>query len=164
MGIQIMGRVPGTEDWAPVDDTHTALEEELVMHEEVQGVLIVRLRETLHFANAGTLKDRLRRLELYGSDVHHPADAPTRSEAQVIVFHMRDLIAIDACAMQILLETWTSYASRGVQLYLAHVGSELRTTLERANVFDVVSRSHDLPTVKECLERAHGLSATMLQV
>lgn len=40
--------------------------------------------------------ERLRRLELYGHDKHHPADEPHRHDANVLVFHLADVDTIDA--------------------------------------------------------------------
>ena len=144
MGVQIMGRAPGTENWAPIEE-HAGGEDvdELLLqhgspHEEVPGVLIIRLRESLHFANAGALKERLRRLELYGNKKHHPSDAPMRAEAQVIVFHMQDLREVDASAIQILKETCEGYKARGVSILFAHLEGEMRKRLQRGGVVDVV--------------------------
>lgn len=57
--IKILGKVLGSTDlFEPLDDDDL---DELV---EIPGVLIVRIADVaLTFANAGTLKDRLRRLE-----------------------------------------------------------------------------------------------------
>lgn len=55
--VRILGRVPGTDRWEPIDP-------ELDGEEEIPGVLVVRIRDSLNFANAGGLKERLRRLEM----------------------------------------------------------------------------------------------------
>lgn len=142
MAVDIMGRVPGTSDWAPVEAHSSYVDEDdhfvdSGANEEVPGVLIVRLREALHFANAGALKERLRRLERYGNEKHHPSDAPMRAEAQVIVFHMQDLRAIDASAVQILRETCENYKQRDVQVFFAHLNSEIRGKLDKGHVLEV---------------------------
>ncbi len=50
-----------------------------------------------HSTDGGTLNvERLRRLELYGHDKHHPADEPHRRDANVLVFHLADVDTIDA--------------------------------------------------------------------
>lgn len=85
-----MGRLPDTDEWIPVDEHPDAIEEDM------PGVLVVRIRENLNFANTGQLKDRLRRLELYGAGKSHPSDRPKRESARVIVFHMNDVEEIDA--------------------------------------------------------------------
>lgn len=106
--IKILGRVPGTNYFEPLDDYEG--DDGLVPGEEIPGVLIVRIRDVaLTFgeqfrseiggylidqnsppseANAGALKERLRRLEIYGKGRHHPSEQPRRGEAlSVLVFH-----------------------------------------------------------------------------
>ncbi|KAG8991328.1 hypothetical protein FRB90_001392, partial [Tulasnella sp. 427] len=58
--LKILGRIPGTNRWKPIDENPEA-------QEDIPGVLIVRVRESLNFANAAQMKERLRRLELYGA-------------------------------------------------------------------------------------------------
>lgn len=145
MGVQIMGRVPGTENWSPIEDDYTATlnsyeAADLLPPEEIPGVLIVRLRETLHFANAGALKERLNRLERYGMNKHHPSSKPTRQEAQTVVFHLSDLRGIDATAVQILLETCRGYRDRSVAVYMVHLNRELRKALDIAGLIDVIGQ------------------------
>ncbi|KII84221.1 hypothetical protein PLICRDRAFT_118491 [Plicaturopsis crispa FD-325 SS-3] len=61
--MTILGRIPGTERWKPINENPEA-------QEDVPGALIVRIRENLDFANTAQLKERLRRLELYGTERH----------------------------------------------------------------------------------------------
>lgn len=113
MRVKILGRVPGTQFYEPLDELDD--DDGLLPGEEIPGVLIVRLRDvSLTFANAGALKERLRRLERYGKGRHHPSDQPRRAEASVLVFHLADVEDIDASALQVLLELVESYASRSV--------------------------------------------------
>lgn len=43
------GRIPGTETWKPINENPEA-------EEDVPGVMIIRLREDLYFANTAQLK------------------------------------------------------------------------------------------------------------
>jgi MFS superfamily sulfate permease-like transporter len=63
--IQILGRVPGTRNQFDSAE-HGGLE-------FIPYVLIVKIPEPLTFANTGSLKDRLRRLEAHGTSAAHPA-------------------------------------------------------------------------------------------
>ncbi|EEB96433.1 hypothetical protein MPER_04437, partial [Moniliophthora perniciosa FA553] len=98
------------------------------------GAVIVRLKENLDFANTAQLKERLRRLELYGVRKSHPSDRPSRKEATSIVFHMADVESCDAIAAQIILELAEEYRNRGVGLIFAHVRPALRNTFEKAGI------------------------------
>ncbi|KAL1662674.1 sulfate transporter family-domain-containing protein [Schizophyllum commune] len=145
--MTILGRVPGTDRWKPINETPEA-------EEDVPGVLIVRIRESnLNFANTAQLKERLRRLELYGPDKSHPSDDPRRAQAHVLVFHVADVEQLDAQATQILEELLSEYMNRGVSLYFAHVRPPVMRAFKKAgirrllgedafqeNVADVISR------------------------
>ncbi|EIW54017.1 sulfate anion transporter [Trametes versicolor FP-101664 SS1] len=125
--MTILGRIPGTERWKPIDENPEA-------EEDASGVLIVRIRENLDFANTAQLKERLRRLELYGHDKHHPADEPHRHDANVLVFHLADVDTIDASAVQIFFELAETYKNRGVGMYITHLKSDPRRAFEKAGV------------------------------
>jgi len=147
MRVKILGRVPGTDVWEPVDDTETPQ-----IEDEIPGVLIVRIRETLTFANAGALKERLRRLELYGASKHHPSDHPTRTEAQVLIFHLADVEHIDASALQIVSEVVEGYVRRRVQVFFTHVHYEQRIVFAKSGLLELIGRDHLQPSVKAALE------------
>jgi len=51
-------------------------------------------------ANTAQLKDRLRRLELYGIDKSHPSEEPRRAEASILVFHLADVETCDASSVE----------------------------------------------------------------
>ena len=40
--------------------------------------------------------ERLRRMELYGHDQHHPSEEPHRQHAHTLVFHLADMDSVDA--------------------------------------------------------------------
>ncbi|KAI0785825.1 sulfate anion transporter [Abortiporus biennis] len=126
--MTILGRIPGTDRWKSVEDNPEAT--------DTPGVLIVRIRENLDFANTAQLKERLRRLELYGHVKHHPSEAPRRENANVLVFHMADVDTIDASAVQILEELVETYQSRNVPLYITHMKQEPLQSFRRAGLVD----------------------------
>ncbi|KAI0919262.1 hypothetical protein AcW1_003816 [Taiwanofungus camphoratus] len=129
--MTILGRIPGTESWKPIDENPEA-------QEDAAGVLIVRIRENLDFANTAQLKERLRRLELYGVNKHHPSDEPERQHASVLVFHLADVDSIDASAVQIFYELVETYKSRGVGLFMTHLKKGPRETFERAGLVNLL--------------------------
>lgn len=117
--IQILGRVPGTKEYVPVlEDTNDL--------EHVDGFLLVRIPEPLIFANTGQLKDRLRRLELYGNARVHPSEPPRRSadHNSRIIFDCEGLSEIDAAAAQIFVELVTDYTARGVDVFFVRAGPQ----------------------------------------
>ncbi|KIY52222.1 sulfate anion transporter [Fistulina hepatica ATCC 64428] len=128
--MTILGRIPGTDRWQPLNENPEA-------QETIEGVLIVSIREnTLDFANTAQLKERLRRLELYGVDRMHPSEDPQRSPASSLVFHMLDVAECDAQATQIFYELLVEYKNRGVGLYLTNLRSKPMKVFEKAGIVD----------------------------
>ncbi|CCG82559.1 Putative uncharacterized protein [Taphrina deformans PYCC 5710] len=114
--IQVLGRVPGTKEYVPVDENAEEVE-------HIDGFLLVRIPEPLIFANTGQLKDRLRRLELYGNTRVHPSEPPRRSAEHNarIIFDCNGMSGIDAAAAQIFAEIVSEYVNRGVSVYFVRV-------------------------------------------
>ncbi|KAI0315518.1 sulfate anion transporter [Amylostereum chailletii] len=129
--MTILGRIRGTDRWKPVDETTEA-------EEDIPGTLIVRIRENLDFANSAQLKERLRRLELYGLDPSHPSEEPRRQQAQVLIFHMSDVGTCDASAVQIFYELFEEYKKRGVDVYITHMRPDPRRAFERAGIDELL--------------------------
>jgi len=149
--MTILGRIPGTATWKPIAENPDA-EEDILPGSA--PALIVRLNNSLDFANTAQLKQRLRRLELYGEHPHHPSDEPRRKPASVLVFHMRDVETCDACAAKILFEALTNYKSRGTQVYVAHLRPDVRETFERAGIVDLLGEDRICVDVSEAVRRA----------
>jgi len=143
--MTVLGRVPGTSQWQPVTDVPEA--------EDLPGTLIVRVRESLDFANSSQLKARLRRFELYGAHRAHPSEEPRRQPPKVLVFHMADVDSCDASAVQIFHELLESYKDRGVQLYITHLRSEIREVFENAGIVKMLGSDAFYDTLGEAIGR-----------
>ncbi|KIO30050.1 hypothetical protein M407DRAFT_20907 [Tulasnella calospora MUT 4182] len=133
--LKILGRIPGTNRWKPIDENPEA-------EEDIPGVLIVRVRESLNFANAAQMKERLRRLELYGPSKVHPSEEPSRAQAEVIVFHMADVEHLDASAAQVFAEMANTYQSQGVEIHFAHLREKQRRKFKLAGYDVPLDHSH----------------------
>ncbi|KAK0212335.1 sulfate anion transporter [Desarmillaria ectypa] len=129
--LTILGHMPRTDRWKPISENPDA-------KEDVPGVLIVRIRENLDFANTAQLKERLRRLELYGVDKSHPSEEPRRQLAQVLVFHMADVESCDASAVQMFLEIFEEYRNRGVGLFVTHLRPGPQKMFTTAGIVDLL--------------------------
>lgn len=151
--LTILGKMPGTDRWKPLKETPEA-------EEAASGILIVRIRENLDFANTSQLKERLRRLELYGPDRKHPSEDPTRQEASVLIFHLADVDSVDASAAQVLYETTEEYLKRGVQTFLTHVNAKPYQTFVKAGLVDLVGMDAVRETVADAVSIIQRTSAT----
>ncbi|KAJ9103989.1 hypothetical protein QFC21_002452 [Naganishia friedmannii] len=133
--IKILGRLKDSDQWIPVDE-HPDEEVE----EDIPGVLVVRIRENLNFANTGQLKERLRRLEIYGPGKFHPSDAPRRDGATAVVFHMNDVEDIDA-----------SYTERGVGMYFVHMRNKQLEAFRIIQIDGIIGQNHFLPDLRSAM-------------
>jgi len=129
--LMILGRIPGTDRWRPISEDPEAME-------DASGTLIIRIRENLDFANTAQLKERLRRLELYGHARSHPSDEPRRPQATVLIFHMADVETVDASAVQLFYELVETYKNRGVGVFMTHLRIGPYKMFERGGIVELI--------------------------
>ena len=148
--IQILGRVPGTEKFENAEEHPESLE-------FIEGCLIVKIPEPLTFANTGDLKNRLRRLELYGTTAAHPALPRVRAEEhnKNVIFDIHGVTGVDGSGTQVLAEIVNSYRDRRVRVFFCRVPSArspVYKTLERAGIVKSCGGPrHFLKSVEEAL-------------
>ncbi|KAJ7154873.1 sulfate anion transporter, partial [Mycena crocata] len=147
--MTILGRIPGSDLWKPINENPEA-------EEAVPGALIVRIRENLDFANTAQLKERLRRLELYGIGKSHPSDEPRRQQATVLVFHMADVETCDASAVEMFYELCEEYKNRDVRLFVTHLRSRPWEMFAKAGIFELLGEDAFQINVAEAMIRVEG--------
>lgn len=115
--IQILGRVPGsTDEFENAEADPDRLE-------FIEGCLIVKVPEPLTFANTGDLRNRLRRLEEYGTGTAHPALPRVRraEHNKNIIFDVHGVTGLDGAGAQVLLEILRSYREKGTRVFFCRV-------------------------------------------
>lgn len=148
--IQILGRIPGTNRFENAEDNPGKLE-------FVEGCLIVKIPEPLTFANTGDLKNRLRRLELYGTTSAHPALPRVRSEEhnKNIIFDIHGVTGLDGSGTQVLEEIVRGYRGRGVRVFFSRgpaPGSPIYELFRRSGILETCGgESHFVADVGEAL-------------
>lgn len=149
--IQILGRVPGTNTFENAELRPGQLE--FIPH-----CLIVKIPEPLTFANTGSLRDRLRRLEDHGTNAAHPAlpRVRKREHNRNIIFDVHGVTALDPAAAQVLLEIVTEYVERGTAVYFCRVPSRRSEVWRLVDVSGIVEvcggERHFLSDVDEALK------------
>lgn len=138
--IQILGRVPNSDRFANAEEHPEELE-------FVEGCLIVKIPEPLTFANTGELKNRLRRLELYGTAHAHPALPRLRPQAsnRNIIFDIHGVTSMDGSGTQVLEEIVRNYRDRGVRVFFSRPVSrdnKVWHLLERSGIVELVGGRH----------------------
>lgn len=149
--IQILGKVPGTTNqFENAEDNPNALE-------FIEGCLIVKIPEPLTFANTGELKNRLRRLELYGTTAAHPALPRVRAPEhnKNIIFDVHGVTSIDGSGTQVLTEIVDSYISRGERVFFCRVpkgSSQVYRMFEKSGIVAKTGgQRHFVKSVDEAL-------------
>jgi len=149
--IQILGKVPGTTDqFENAEDNPQALE-------FIDGCLIVKIPEPLTFANTGDLKNRLRRLEIYGTTAAHPALPRVRAPEhnKNIIFDVHGVTSIDGSGTQVLTEIVDGYIDRDERVFFCRVPKENSQVYKMMVKSGIVDRcggpSHFLKSVDEAL-------------
>ena len=152
--IQILGKVSGTQNRFENAEQHP----EIV--EFIEGCLIVKIPEPLTFANTGDLKNRLRRLEFYGTNAAHPALPRVRppENNQNIIFDIKGVTSMDGSGAQVLSEIVKAYVDRDVRVFFCHVpesGSDVFRLMEKSGIVDTCGGpTHFVGGVEEALRLA----------
>ncbi|KAI5856727.1 sulfate transporter family-domain-containing protein [Durotheca rogersii] len=138
--IQILGRIPNSDHFANAEEHPENLE-------FVEGCLIVKIPEPLTFANTGELKNRLRRLELYGTGKAHPALPRLRPQTsnRNVIFDIHGVTSMDGSGTQVLEEIVRNYRDRGVRVFFSRPVSrenKVWELMERSGIVELVGGSH----------------------
>ncbi|RMJ23224.1 Sulfate transporter [Aspergillus sp. HF37] len=152
--IQILGKVAGTPDRFDNAELHP----EKV--ELVEGALIVKIPEPLTFANTGDLKNRLRRLEFYGSSRIHPSLPRMRppEHNKNIIFDVHGVTSIDGSGTQVLCDIVKAYVNVGTSVFFCRVANRsVFSMFERSGIVEQCGGlTHFVPRVDEALRLAES--------
>ncbi|GAP86999.1 putative sulfate transporter [Rosellinia necatrix] len=138
--IQILGRVPNSDRFVNAEDHPDRVE-------FVEGCLIVKIPEPLTFANTGDLKNRLRRMERYGTGMAHPALPRLRPEDsnRNIIFDIHGVTSMDGSGTQVLEEIVHKYRQQGVRVFFSRAPGhdhKVWKLLERSGIVALVGGEH----------------------
>lgn len=160
--IQILGRDPGTHEFDNAEVLAQDGNVELIPHS-----LIVKIPEPLTFANTGSLKHRLKRLEDYGTTCAHPALPSVRSKKhnQNVIFDIHGVTGMDYAAAQVLCEIVQDYISRRVMVFFCRIPSKKSRVwklFELSGIVDLCGGEQNfLKSVDEALRATEKMSTFM---
>lgn len=151
--IQILGRVPHTNAFRNVDtlieesfinlDDADALPDLFAEIQEIEGVLIIKISEPLNFANIGDLKNKLSRIEKYGTLSMHPSQPINRefNTIKCVIFDCKGMNRIDAPGVQVLHEIVERYLEDGINVWFSRVplDEQVRNRLRNSGIVDMVN-------------------------
>lgn len=156
--IQILGRRPHTNRFENAEAHPSDLE-------FIEGCLIVKIPEPLTFANTGDLKNRLRRLEFYGTTAAHPALPRVRQEYhnKNIIFDIHGVTGLDGSGAQVLEEIVESYRQRGVRVWFSRgpTDGEVWDLLVRSGIVEMIGgETHYVSDVEHALRLTETTEGT----
>ncbi|EAW09946.1 SulP family inorganic anion transporter [Aspergillus clavatus NRRL 1] len=151
--IQILGKVSGTGRF-----DNAELHPEDV--KSIEGALVIKIPEPLTFANTGDLRNRLRRLELYGSSRVHPSLPRMRSPEhnKNIIFDVHGVTSIDGSGTQVLFEIVKDYADIGTRVFFCRLPNrDVFRMFEKSGIVQQAGgMTHFVSSVDEALRLAES--------
>jgi len=150
--IQILGKIPNTN---PPKFENAEMSPDNI--EYIEGCLIVKIPEPLTFANTGELKNRLRRLEHYGTNAAHPALPRVRREEnnKTMIFDVHGVTSIDGSGTQVLTEIVEAYVQRGTRVIFTRLPkrrSKVYHSFERSGIVELCGGTRNfVGSVEEAL-------------
>jgi MFS superfamily sulfate permease-like transporter len=162
--IQILGRVPGTTD------RFENAERQPGRLEFFDGCLIVKIPEPLTFANTGSLRSRLLRLENYGTGKAHPALPPLRGKDsnKNMIFDVHGVTGMDGAGAQVLRDIVASYVKQGVRVVFCRCPpreSRVWRLLEKSGVVELCGGEQNfVGSVAEALALTESEGSVMTRV
>lgn len=131
--------------------------------EHIEGTLIVKIEEPLYFANTGQLKDRLRRLELFGDMRAHPSEDARLPPIAAIIFDTENMPFIDASGLYIFKEIILEYLNRGVQVYFVRLKPNVLEQFRKIDLVELIGGSkHFLSSISLALAHLENSSLITL--
>jgi SulP family sulfate permease len=101
----------------------------------IPGVLVMRIDESLYFANAQYLENFLR-----NKIVEFP-------DTEYLILGCAPINTIDATATESLIDLVEEFKEGGVKVYFAEIKERLMDRLERTNFTERIGRDHFFPTL-----------------
>jgi sulfate permease, SulP family len=130
--LHVLGRIPGTTSWAPMEAPERP--------EEVPGVLVVLFATPLWYANAAHFRAALDRVRL--------ASAPP---PRVVVLDALGMYDLDFTGAQALAQALDGLEADGVRFVIARAGDHLRQNLARSGLLQRIGPDQLYPSVGEAI-------------
>jgi len=130
--------------------------------ERYDNLVIVRINATLFFANAVSVRDKVRK---YKSTAEDELKSRNAGKVQFIILDISPVTHIDTTALHVLQDMYETQLKVGTQICFSHPGITVMEKFVKSGIFDLVGREHffasDIDAVHWCLTQLehHGESA-----
>jgi len=125
----LLGRLPGTSLYRNIKQYPDT--------EQYNGLVIVRVDGPMYFANANSIRDKVRKYKALAM-----ADLSERKAGlvQYIILDLSPVLHIDTTALHVLEDMYKTQKALGVQLCLCNPCMAVTERLVKSGVFDLVGR------------------------
>lgn len=161
--IQIIAQMEGIDHFTNIDEYTSLINTphliDLPELKKFKGSLVVKIPEPLTFTNTEDLKERLERLERFGSLKAHPGSNHTNGDKiENVVFDLNGMTYMDSSAAQILNEIVTAYNNRCVNVFLVNVPfiKDVREKLESSGTSALVQKNRNI--TNNCVSQNYELN------
>ncbi len=129
-----LGRIPGSP----------GAYSDLKRHHEnipVPGVLIVRLDAPMYYANALTVRERMKALL-----------AETQPSPRAVLLDSAGQDSLDITSADVLKGLFSELKSKGIEIYVAELHGPVREFSQRTGLFEMIGEDHVFPTVEAAVK------------
>jgi MFS superfamily sulfate permease-like transporter len=132
--LRVLGRIPATTSWVPVEMDPVA--------EEVPGVLVLLFAASLWYANAVHFHEQFR-----------AALASAKPAPKLLVLDAAGMNDLDFTGVRVLTEVLNELDAAKISFAMARVGLHVRTSLERSDLAKRITDSAIFPSADEAVIR-----------
>jgi SulP family sulfate permease len=134
--LQVLGRIPSTTSWAPINDTEHA--------KQIPGVLVVLFATPLWYANAVHFRTELA-----------AAVARANQPLKALVLDAIGMTDIDYTGSRALRQTLDQLDRDGISFAMARTSDRVRANLARSSLLQRIGDAHLYPSVDEAVTAVH---------
>ena len=124
--------------------------------DSLESFMVVRIEEGLFFGNSGQLKERLKRIELFGDLNVHPGEEPRfvgdAAPLKLVVFDMAAVSTIDASATQTLMEIVASYHERGIQVAIVKLREACKSAFMYSGLYSIIGPERCYRKIQDAID------------
>ncbi|KAG4102713.1 sulfate permease [Neocallimastix lanati (nom. inval.)] len=141
------------------DDNESLEKEDTCEVEQIEGVIIIKIGDSLFFGNTGQLKERFRRIEVYRQTGIHPGEDPhlidpdyENHPIQEIILDFENVGTIDACATQILSEIIEDYHQRNIGVSIIKLNESCKKQFKNSGLYEKIEFHRYFNKISDCLD------------
>jgi len=124
----------------------------------IPGIVVLRIEESLYFANIEQIKEMLKRIQDFGSHLAHPTDKKEIEQPlRAIVLHCKNIASMDASAIQVLGEMVEDYQKQDIFVCFVKLRSDLKQKFVVSGIIGSLGGDRLFGSTTEAVSYIHKL-------